>query len=121
MLTPIFGRVKGETEAALLAMMKTYPSLRPYSVRPAGVDMKDHPEIHEQVNARNVPLQLRLTKTILFPFVRNFLPGVISPTRDLGRVMTELATGSGDSLEGSGVSGEGRTLNNKGFRRMAGL
>ena len=54
MLTPIFGRVKGETEAALLAMMKNSPTLRPFSIRPAAVDMQKHHEIQGQVNARQV-------------------------------------------------------------------
>lgn len=44
-----------------------------------------------------------------------------SPTRELGRVLTELAMGDGEALKGEGVEGEGRTVTNKGFRRLAGL
>lgn len=46
---------------------------------------------------------------------------MVSPTKDLGRVLCELALGDGKPLEGKGVSGEGRTLNNVGMRRLAGL
>ena len=76
---------------------------------------------HANVEAAQVPFSLRVTRTALFPIVRTFMPGMVSPTRDLGRVMTDLAMSDGERLEGSGVSGDGRTLNNRGFRRIAGL
>jgi len=44
-----------------------------------------------------------------------------SPTRELGKVLTELAASRGERLEGSGVEGEGRTVSNVGIRRLAGL
>lgn len=46
---------------------------------------------------------------------------MISPTRDLGKVLTELALSQGDKLEGKGIEGEGRTITNIGFRRIAGI
>jgi hypothetical protein len=46
---------------------------------------------------------------------------MISPTKDLARVLTELAMGDGAPLQGKGVDGEGRTIANVGMRRLAGL
>jgi hypothetical protein len=59
----------------------------------------------------------------VLPVVRGCLPSMISPTRELGKVLVELACGDGAAQkEGeSGVSGEGRTLNNVAMRRLAGL
>lgn len=57
----------------------------------------------------------------ILPVFRTTWPGMVSPTKDLGRVLCELALGDGKPLEGKGVSGEGRTLNNVGMRRLAGL
>ena len=121
MFTPIFGRVKGETEAALLALSKTSPPLRVYSVRPAAVDPTKHPEIHHQISLRKTPLYKRALSPILLPAFRIGYPNMISPTRDLGRFMTDLATGDGEQLEGNGISGEGRTINNKAIRALAGM
>lgn len=54
--------------------------------------------------------------------LRTAIPGLMSPTKDLGRVLVELAMGDGKALdENEGVSGEGRTLNNKAMRRLAGI
>jgi len=119
MLTPYFGVIKGKSEAALLELHKADPNLRPYSVRPAMVDAMLHPEIHPFI-----PQSAGMMKTIaniIGPIVRTTYKNGVSPTRDLGRVMVELATGDGEALTGDGVEGEGRTVSNKGFRRLAGI
>lgn len=121
MFTPIFGRVKGETEAALLAMHKKKPSFKPYSLRPAIVDAKDQPEIHSQVYSRSVPFSIKATRAVLGPVIRVAVPSMVSPTRELGKVLTELAMSNGEALQGTGITGDGRTGNNKAFRRLAGL
>ena len=46
---------------------------------------------------------------------------MVSPTRELGQVLVDLAMGGGQPLEGKGVSGEGRTLSNAVVRRLAGI
>ena len=118
--TPLFGRVKGETEAALLALGKEIPSLRVYSVRPGAVDPKGHGEIWRAVKRRRSG-KYGFLDPVVFPPLRVAYPGMVSPTRDLGRVLAELAMGDGERLEGMGVEGEGRTVANVGVRRMAGL
>lgn len=45
----------------------------------------------------------------------------VSPTEELGKVLVELAMGDGEKLSGEGVIDGGRTVTNKGFRRLAGL
>lgn len=44
-----------------------------------------------------------------------------TPTKELGEVLVDLATGSGESLKGNGVESEGRVLTNVGIRRLGGL
>jgi hypothetical protein len=55
------------------------------------------------------------------PVLRVGYPSMVSPTRQLGEVLVKLAMGDGEAVEGKGVSGEGRTLNNQALRRLAGL
>ncbi|EPE35338.1 NAD(P)-binding Rossmann-fold containing protein [Glarea lozoyensis ATCC 20868] len=100
-MTSLFGRVKGQTEAELLALSKTaeYANLRPYSVRPAGVDPTLHTEIHEFM-----PKKTGIEGAVIsmFPLFRMVSPGLISPTRELGAFLTGLAEG-----DGGGEGGEG--------------
>lgn len=119
-LTSRFGVVKGQTESDLLALSKdpSFANLRPYSVRPAGVDKSDHPEI-EDFAPRKTGLEGIFVATLL-PVLRA-MPSMHSPTKDLGRYLTELASGDGSPKEGPGVDGEGRTIGNTAFRRLAGL
>ena len=80
-----------------------------------------HTEVHEYI-PRKTGLMGLFEKAAL-PLVRVGLPGMLSPTKDLGRVLVQLAMGDGEahSLEESGVSGEGRTLSNAAMRRLAGI
>lgn len=55
------------------------------------------------------------------PVLRTTMSSMISPTKDLARVLTDLAAKDGEPLSGQGVSGEGRTVNNAGMRRLAGI
>ncbi|MCJ1388113.1 hypothetical protein MMC18_000958 [Xylographa bjoerkii] len=120
--TPFFGVVKGRTEAALLKLSTEpeYLTLKPYSLRPAGVDPKLHEEIHTWI-----PKLKPASKAIIYPTILAVLrptwPGMVSPTRDLARVLVELAMGDGKPLSGLGVSGQGRTISNVGMRKLAGI
>lgn len=79
--------------------------------------MSAHPEIHQWVGQRGI------VERTLLPLLK-VLPGtssLMSPTRELGKVLVGLAMGRGEVMEGSGVSGEGRTLNNAAMRRLAGI
>lgn len=119
--TPRFASVKGRAEAALLDLstQPQYSALRPYSLRPASVDPKFHKEIHPHIPG------YKGSKAFLYPpllaTMRVASSNWISPTRDLGRVLTELAMGDGELLTGKGISGEGRTISNVGMRRLAGI
>ncbi|KAH7420163.1 hypothetical protein BKA64DRAFT_34464 [Cadophora sp. MPI-SDFR-AT-0126] len=118
-LTQHWARTKGLAESSLLSLSKdpAYSNLRPLSVRPGGVDMKEHTEIHQWVGSRNWAEALALPVLRVLPGVQ----GLMSPTRELGKVLVELAMGGGEALEGKGVSGEGRTLGNAAVRRLAGI
>jgi nucleoside-diphosphate-sugar epimerase len=123
MFTPFFGRVKGETEAALLDLGKRTPTLKVFSLRPGAVDPYAHPEVVKAVAAKlkTRSLWYRTGDRVLLPALRAAYKSMVSPTKDLGRVLTDLAMGSGEPLEGKGIVGEGRTITNAGFRRLAGL
>jgi len=113
--TPLFGRVKGQTEAELVDLMRTYPSLRVYNLRPGGVDpgnVKD---------PRPRPLMIKVSRVVLMPMLKALYPSAISPTKELSKVLVDLACGNGLPLEGKGIEAGGRTITNVGFRRLAGL
>ncbi|KAH6675557.1 hypothetical protein B0J14DRAFT_366463 [Halenospora varia] len=116
----LFAIVKGRTEADLLALSKdpAYSNLRPFSVRPGGVDPTHHPEIQGHFNQR---MGMEKFGGILLPILRATYKGMVSPTKDLGVFLTGLAMGDGAPLEGKGIEAEGRTINNVGFRRLAGI
>jgi hypothetical protein len=120
--TPLFGRVKGETERELvtLAQHDEYKTLRVYNARPGGVDPSDDPAVME-VSSAKLSTAKQVTAKVLMPILRNCYANMHSPTRDLGRALTDLAIGDGEPLSGKGVEAEGRTVTNQGLRRLAGL
>ncbi|KAL2816294.1 hypothetical protein BJX63DRAFT_430302 [Aspergillus granulosus] len=122
-LTPFFGRIKGQTESALIALAKKYPSLKPYSVRPAYVDCANDPAVREHVMKR--PDQQALMKkglhTIFGPVMRGVFTKSHSPTQFLGKYLVELAKGDGRPVEGEGVVADGWIVPNVVFRRKVGL
>ena len=117
--TPYFGRIKGRAEVELLKLSNdtAFPSLKAYSLRPAGVDAKHQPEIYPYIPTLKASKAAYLVP--LLAASRVVWPGMVSPTRELGRVLTELAMSDGEPLNGTGVSGEGRTVSNAGFKRLA--
>jgi nucleoside-diphosphate-sugar epimerase len=121
LFTPLFGRVKGETEAALLEMGKSIPSLKVFSVRPGAVDPYAQPEVLKAVAAKRTAMKFKVGDRIILPVLRACYANMVSPTKDLGRVLTNLAMGNGEPLEGKGVEGQGRTITNVGIRRLAGI
>lgn len=121
--TPIFGRVKGETETALSEMRKADPDFHASAIRPAFVDLANHDAIKEYV-PRAGALQYGLL-AVLGPGIRCFAKGSWSPTENMGKFMVEMALGRwGDGkLAGPGVErlGDFPVVNNTAFRRLAGL
>jgi nucleoside-diphosphate-sugar epimerase len=119
--TPLFGKVKGETEAALLALSKTHPSFRPYSARPGAVDPARHKDVMEAGTWERKGIMLKAGDAVLMPAIRVLYKGMHSPTQELGQALVQLAIGDGKPLTGKGVDGEGRTLSNVALRRIVGL
>ncbi|KFX97167.1 hypothetical protein O988_04996 [Pseudogymnoascus sp. VKM F-3808] len=115
--TPNYGLVKGRAEGALLALQANYPSLRPYSVRPGYVDGNGHPA------AKYMPVKklwMRGMEAVVGPPLRWFWTGMVSPTEELGRVLTGLAVGNGEKFDQAekGVEEEGRVLGNVWLRKL---
>ncbi|RMZ73911.1 nucleoside-diphosphate-sugar epimerase [Pyrenophora seminiperda CCB06] len=113
--TFLYGRVKGQIESALLDFGKQNTMFKVFNVRPAGVDEGQHPEIHPFI-----PKQPFFKKALLVP-MRPLFQSFLTPTREMGKIMTELAMSKGEPLEGKDVSMGGRTVPNVAIRRLAGL
>jgi len=121
-LTPLFGRVKGETEVALAEMRKANPLFRASAVRPAFVDAAAHDAVRPYLPAQ--PASTRVANLVLGPAIRVAARGSWSPTEPLGRFLAEMATGRWEGrLQGPGVErlGESPVLGNAAFRRLYGL
>lgn len=136
--TPQFGRVKGETEQALLTLSQQ-PSYRDrlavYSARPGGVDGLKQPWVWDPVMQEKRSAFQRTYLRLLLPPIAMLWSSGHSPTAELGRALVEMAVdpsrepygGGGDGGDGGlrsglpGVSGEGRTLGNVALRSLAGL
>ena len=112
--TPLFGRVKGQIESALVDFGKQNTMFKAFNVRPAGVDEAKHPEIHPFT-----PKQPMYKQALLSP-IRIFLPSFLTPTRGMGKIMTELAMSKGEPLDGKDIGMGGRMVPNVAIRRMAG-
>ena len=119
--TPLYGSTKGKAETALLTLMSSYPTLRPYSLRPAAVDSKSHPEIQAIEASRPQSIMKNVLGPIVKPAFRVALKSFTSPTRELGKVLAELAAGDEEPLTGEGIIGERKSVGDMGFRRLVGL
>ena len=114
MLTSLYGRVKGQVEQALFDFGKANPNFKPYNVRPGVVDWRDHPEIHAFT-----PSLPAYRKVLMGPV--SVWKNMMTPTRPMGKVFTELALSQGAPLEGSDVQMGGTLLPNVAIRRLAGI
>jgi hypothetical protein len=113
--TPIYGRVKGQTETALFDFAKQNPMFKVYNVRPGGVDWTGHPAIHPFI-----PKQAVYKKVLIAP-MNMVYKSMMTPTQPMGKVMMELAMSKGEPLQGSDVGMEGTLISNVALRRMCGL
>ena len=114
-MTPIFGRVKGEAEQALFDFGEKTPNFNVYNVRPAGVDWRAHPEIHPFMPQQD------WWKAPILPVLGATWKNMLTPTRELGKILTELAMSKGAALEGTDIGMEGRLVPNIAIRRLTGL
>ncbi|KAI6785540.1 uncharacterized protein J7T54_007183 [Emericellopsis cladophorae] len=118
--TPIFGRVKGETEKEL-AVISARGHIQIDSVRPSFVDKQGHEAILPYVPA--VPFSMKAMVAVAGPLIRGFMPSQHSPTPMLGRGLVDMAMGKMEGkFEGKGVERVGGSwiVSNVGFRRMVG-
>ncbi|KAK0719409.1 nucleoside-diphosphate-sugar epimerase [Lasiosphaeris hirsuta] len=123
--TPIFGRVKGETELALAAMRKANPVLQANTVRPSFVDWGGDKAIASYIPAPGAVRNI-LLGAIRVPMRAGFFNSHWSPTEPLGRFLAEMAAGRFDeaAMVGPGfekLDGGFTVVDNPGFRKLAGL
>ena len=128
--SPLFARVKGEAEAALLALMSEQPSLRVYNVRPGFID--ESADRRKEAGGGNQPVVYKFTK-VLAPAFRTLYPSGVSPTKSLADVLVSCVERQDSaekikvSMQGRGVTWEGKgeqvgvLVANVGVRRLAGL
>ncbi|KAF2134090.1 hypothetical protein P153DRAFT_363091 [Dothidotthia symphoricarpi CBS 119687] len=115
MFTPIFGRVKGQVETALLEFHKQNPLFKLYNVRLGAVDWRNQPAIHPFI-----PKQATYKGVLLAPLTFAY-KSLMTPTEPMGKILTELAMSKGEPLEGSNLGMDGRLVTNLAIRRMAEL
>ncbi|KIW50969.1 hypothetical protein PV05_09741 [Exophiala xenobiotica] len=138
-LTPLYGRVKGETETALLELARQ-PDMRRklsvYSVRPAAVDGTNQPWLWKEIlKHHRTAFQSFYLRALIGPIRHLGKASWVSPTEDLGRVLVDMALddskgmggGEGEEEQGGGyemygpdgLSGDGgRILDNVVLRRL---
>jgi len=119
MLTPHFGKIKGQAELDLLELAKATSSLKPFSVRPGMVDPINDPEVLAAIAGKGESILTKVTKSVLSPPFRKFWPSGTSPTEELGKFMVALALSDGSPLKGDDLEGGGRILPNRAVRRLA--
>lgn len=121
--TMLFGRVKGETELALLQLGRDTKSkaFRVYSARPGGVDPYGHKEVEEWTRDRQVNWKLKALRASLSPVLRVSFRGILSPTKPLGEALSKIVLSNGEPFPaGPGILDEGRIISNVGLRAMTG-
>lgn len=116
-LTPIFGRVKGETELALAEMRKANANFRANTVRPGGIDREHHDAIKRYLPESGA-IQ-RTASNVLFTVLRSTYKDSLSPTKPLGQFLVQMAMGERNDLEGPGVEkiGDFTVVENSAIRR----
>ncbi|OQD66566.1 hypothetical protein PENPOL_c004G03970 [Penicillium polonicum] len=123
--SPIFARVKGETETLLGTLSEIKPTFRVDTVRPAFVD----PAIHDAIkpytpSAATTGIVPSIAQAVLGPGIRYLMKSMHSPTEHLGSFLTEMTMGRYEAkLEGPGAFrlGGGYVVGNVGMRRILGL
>ncbi|KAI0399360.1 putative nucleoside-diphosphate-sugar epimerase [Xylaria palmicola] len=120
--SPIYARVKGETEIALAELRRVNPLLYASSVRPAGVDATAHEAIKSYIPP--APLLYRIMAPLFLTPIRVGMPSFHSPTLELGRFLTEMAMGKHPVSSPTGdiaMIGKFPILENSAFRRLYGM
>ena len=90
MFKPIFGRVKGQIERALLHFRKQNPNFTAISVRLGGVNWTAHPRIHPFI-----PYQ-PAWKNAMIGQMNTMYKSTMTLTQSIGRAFNELAMSTGE-------------------------
>ncbi|KAK4163929.1 hypothetical protein QBC43DRAFT_318942 [Cladorrhinum sp. PSN259] len=91
--TPVFGRVKGETELALAEIQNESPTaFKMASLRLAFVDWLDQPEIRPYLPETITPFR-NVVGGVFQPLLKYGLKGSWTPTEVMGRFVTGMAMG----------------------------
>lgn len=114
MFTALYGKVKGQTEVDLIRFHEDHTQFMVYNVRPGVVDWRHHPEIHNYVPS------LPAYRSALMPAL-DWYKSMMTPTRPMSKIMTELAMSNGAPLTGSDIGMNGRLIPNIALRRLGGL
>src|ERR1700755_1310309 len=109
-----FGKIKGQAEREFLDPSQSSPSLEVISVRPGGVDFSGHTEIMSQLKSRQSKWSIK-SKELLFPVFKTLSPSMLTPTKDLGKYLTNLALEQTKRPSGEGVLEEGGIVTNVGI------
>lgn len=120
--SPIFARVKGETEQELADLSATMPTLRVYSPRPAAVDAAGHAAVLPYLP--DPGLFIRAATVAMVMPIRVLWKSMHSPTPMLGDFLTQMAMGKMEGrLEGTpGASKLGNSwlVENNAIRKLMG-
>ncbi|KAI5457023.1 hypothetical protein BGZ63DRAFT_82344 [Mariannaea sp. PMI_226] len=122
--SPIFARVKGETETLLSEMDASTPTLRVDSPRPAAVDATHHESIQPYIPDPGAAYKVAMA--LLGPPIRTLYKSAHSPTPMLGDFLTQLAMGKIADTRIEGLPGASRLgpswiLENNAIRKLMGL
>lgn len=122
--SPIFARVKGETETLLSEMDAATPSLRVDAPRPAAVDATHHASIQPYIPDPGAMYKVMMG--VLGPPIRTFYKSAHSPTPMLGEFLTKLAMNRFDDERVAKAPGASRlgpswVLENTAIRNLMGL
>ena len=123
--TPLFGRVKGETELALAEMRRATPQFKASTVRPCAIDWTRHDAIKSFIPSQGM-LGGKLGD-MFFKGVSAVGKTYWSPTEQLGRFLVDMAMVKWEDdsrIQGKGVEvleGGFKVVENWGFMRLAGL
>lgn len=120
--TPLFARVKGETELALSEMRTANPLFHAMSMRPYFIDYIAHDAIKPYIP--NQGLIRSTAMAAIGPIIRAGVKSQWSPTIPLGQFLVELAAGGyRNQLQGDGIEKLAgfAIIDNLAFRRLVGL
>lgn len=116
--TPLFGRVKGEAELALLSLRSSNPDLLLYNLRPGFIDEEG---VKRKEGAK--PWSYRVMDSVA-PLLRATMAGQVVSAGALATCAVQCVKDGEERVEGKGIQreegGRGWLIENSGVRRLGG-